>query len=210
MRRFPEPIQNVVSALGQLPGVGPKTALRYVYHLLKQPRQETERIARHLLSLAELIKICPRCFSFSQSIPCDICRDPNRVPGLLCVVEESRDIATFEDTGVFKGYYLVLGGTLNPIEGITPDVLHVRDLEDRLKAEPAIEEVILALSPTASGETTMLYLARRLSGGAGSGSAGQPLGRRVTRLARGLPIGASIEYADEVTLGDALRGRRSA
>ncbi|TAK03612.1 recombination protein RecR [Patescibacteria group bacterium] len=200
MRRFPEPIANAVAAFARLPGVGPKTALRFVYYLLKLPKGDLSMMAGAIVRLGERVKTCGACFSYGESEGCEICTDNRRDRSLLCVVEESRDIATMESTGAYRGLYLVLGGVLNPIEGITPDVLRIADLEQRLAANPDIVEVILALSPTIQGETTMLYLAKKLS----------PLGRRVTRLARGLPMGASLEYADEVTLGDALKGRRDA
>ncbi len=201
MRRFPEPIQNAAAALARLPGVGPKTALRYVFYLLKQPKADIDSVARALTTLGERTRTCARCFTYTAGTDaCEVCADPRRDDSLLCVVEESRDIATMEATGAYKGRYHVLGGCLNPIEGVTPDVLRVRELEERVAAGPEVREIILAFSPHVQGETTILYLARRLA----------PHGRTVTRLARGLPIGATIEYADEITLGDAFKGRRNA
>ncbi len=201
MRRFPEPIQNAAAALARLPGVGPKTALRYVFYLLKQPKADIESVARALIVLGERIQICTICFTYTAGTDaCDICADSKRDASLLCVVDEARDIATMESTDAYRGRYHVLGGTLNPIEGITPDILRVRELLERVKGDERIKEVILAFSPNMQGETTILYLSKRLA----------PFARTVTRLARGLPMGASIEYADEVTLGDALKGRRSA
>ncbi len=200
MRRFPEPIQNAAAALARLPGVGPKTALRYVFYLLKQPKADIESVARALVALGERIQTCSRCYTYTAGGGvCEICTDARRDASLLCVVEESRDIATMESTDAYKGLYHVLGGTLNPIEGVTPDALRVRELVERVRADETIREIILAFSPNVQGETTILYLAKQLA----------PFGRAVTRLARGLPIGASIEYADEVTLGDALKGRRT-
>jgi recombination protein RecR len=198
MRRFPEPITNLVAAFARLPGVGPKTALRYVFYLLQQPKADLEVMARALTQLGEKIHTCPRCFTYTQAQLCEICLDPKRDSKLLCVVEEARDISTIESTGGYAGLYHVLGGTLNPIEGITPDVIRFRELKQRLEAESGIEEIILALSPTTQGETTILFLQPQLS----------PLGRVITRLARGLPLGATLEFADEVTLGDALKGRK--
>jgi len=198
MRQFPEPIQNAVAALSRLPGVGPKTALRYVYYLLRQPKGSLESIARVILALGERIKVCDTCFMYTETDRCQICQDEKRDKSILCVIEESRDIATIEATDAYRGRYLVLGGTLNPIEGMTPDQLRIHPLLDRLRTDPQISEVILAFSPTVQGETTMLYLAKQIA----------PLDRRVTRLARGLPIGATLEHADEITLGDALKGRR--
>ncbi|MBI4437784.1 recombination protein RecR [Candidatus Uhrbacteria bacterium] len=198
MRRFPEPIANLVAAFARLPGVGPKTALRYVFYLLRQPKADLEVMARALMELGERIRSCPRCFTYTQAQICEICLDPKRDTRALCVVEEARDISTIEATGSYTGLYHVLGGSLNPIEGITPEVIRFRELRARLEAEPHIGEVILALSPTTQGETTILFLQKQLA----------PLGRTLTRLARGLPLGATLEFADEVTLGDAFKGRR--
>jgi recombination protein RecR len=200
VRKFPEPIQNLSAALLKLPGVGPKTALRYVFALLKLPKYELGELSRLLIELGERVRVCQECFSYTDSGVCLLCQDPKRDTSVLCVVETSRDIPTIESTGAYHGRYFVLGGTLNPIEGMTPDTLNVKALEDRLGRDLNIEEIILAFSPDVHGETTMMYLCKLL----------RPLNRRVTRLARGLPTGASLEFADEVTLGDALKGRREA
>lgn len=200
MRRFPEPIQNCVAAFSRLPGVGPKTALRFVYYLLKLPRHDLEVMARSITILSDAIKTCTICFTYSEKEMCEICMDTKRDLTAICVVEEPRDISTLEVTNVYHGRYHVLGGVLNPIDGMTPDVLRIKELIERVQSDLSITEVILALSPTIYGETTMMYLSKQLA----------PSGRRVTRLARGLPIGASLEYADEITLGDALKGRRDA
>jgi recombination protein RecR len=200
VRRFPEPIQNAVASFARLPGVGPKTALRFVYYLLKLPRHDLDVMARSIVTLAERIRTCGACFTYCEAQTCDICSDERRDPSAVCVVEEPRDISTIETTGAYRGRYHVLGGVLHPIDGITPDVLRMRELVERVRGDAAVREVILALSPTVQGEATMMYLSKQLA----------PLGRRVTRLARGLPIGASLEYADEITLGDALKGRREA
>jgi recombination protein RecR len=178
--------------------VGPKTALRYVFYLLQQPKFDLDVMARALTQLGERIKTCPRCFTYTERDLCEICQDPKRDTNLLCVVEEARDIATIEATSLFHGLFHVLGGTLNPIEGMTPDALRVAQLRARLETEPNIREVILALSPTTQGEATILFLQKTLA----------PLGRSLTRLARGLPLGATLEFADEVTLGDALKERK--
>ena len=199
MRKFPTPIHNVISALTRLPGVGPKTALRYTFALLRLRPEELERMARAFVSLSK-VQVCDTCFAYSEDARCSICTDEKRITHQICVVAESRDISTIEATDAYHGRYIVLGGRLNPIDGITPDILNVRQLMNRLETQPEIEEVILAFSPDVHGETTMMYLARRIKG----------LDRRATRLARGLPIGADIEYTDEVTLGDALLGRREA
>ncbi|OGL95278.1 recombination protein RecR [Candidatus Uhrbacteria bacterium RIFOXYB12_FULL_58_10] len=193
-------MQNAVASFARLPGVGPKTALRFVYYLLKIPRHDLEVMARSIITLADRIRTCENCFTYCETPVCDICRDNRRDTSMVCVVEEPRDIATIESTGAYRGQYHVLGGVLNPIDGMTPDVLRVRELTERVRNDESMREVILALSPTMQGESTMMYLTKQLSS----------LGRRVTRLARGLPIGASLEYADEITLGDAMKGRRDA
>ncbi|MBU0646213.1 recombination mediator RecR [Patescibacteria group bacterium] len=200
MRRFPEAIQNATAALSRLPGVGPKTALRYVFFLLKQPKADLQMMAKMITDLGDKVKVCNQCFAYTEYERCEICQDAKRDQNLLCVIEESRDIATIEATDIYPGLYHVLGGTLNPIEGMTPEVLKIQELVARLRANPQIKEIILAFSPDVHGETTMMYLAQQL--------AEFPL--KITRLARGLPTGASLEYADEVTLGDALKGRREA
>jgi recombination protein RecR len=196
MRRFPAPIHNAVAAMGKLPGVGPKTALRYVFALLRLPRHELEGLAKNLDSLKH-VTTCEHCFTFAETTVCEICADTQRDPKLLCVVSEARDIATIEATGIYKGRYFVLGGVLNPIDGYTPDKLNIRPLHTKLTEQPEISEIILAFSPDVHGETTILYLSKLL----------KQLGKKTTRLARGLPMGADIEYADEVTLASALSGR---
>ncbi len=196
MRKFPAPIHNAVAAIGKLPGVGPKTALRYVFALLRLPKGELEQVARSLESL-KFVTTCERCFTFAETSLCDICTDQKRNQNLLCVVSEARDIATIESTGIYNGVYFVLGGVLNPVDGFTPDKLNVKKLQDRLEVDKDISEVILAFSPDVHGETTILYLSKLL----------KQAGKKVTRLARGLPMGADIEYADEVTLASALSGR---
>ncbi len=198
MRKFPEPIENLVAAFARLPGVGPKTALRYVFYLLRSPQGDIESFSRALLDLAKNIKVCDTCFTYTTENRCHICSDTKRSSSSLCVVAEPRDIATIEATKQFDGFYHVIGGTLNPIEGVTPEVLNIKPLLDRLETNPEIKEVILAFSPDVQGETTILYLTKHI----------KPLGRKVTRLARGLPLGADLEFADEITLGDAISGRR--
>lgn len=196
MRKFPAPIQNAIAALGKLPGVGPKTALRYAFALLRLQRGELDLVAKSIESLKH-VTTCDRCFTYAESNLCEICREPKRDQRLLCIVAEARDIATLEATGIYSGLYFVLGGVLNPVDGYTPDRLNVKPLQDRLHTNQDIKEIILAFSPDVHGETTILYLSRML----------KTLGKRVTRLARGLPMGADIEYADEVTLASALAGR---
>jgi len=198
MRKFPEPIQNLASAFTRLPGVGPKTALRYVFALLQLSKEELLQTSNLIKELGEKVRLCPSCFSYTQGELCDICQDLRRDASLLCVVETSRDISTLEATGAYHGKYFVLGGVLNPIEGLTPEVLRVQPLFQKLRKNEKIEEIILAFSPDVHGETTMMYLTKQLIN----------FDKRITRLARGLPAGASLEFADEITLGDALKGRK--
>lgn len=200
MRKFPEPIQNCVAAFSRLPGVGPKTALRYVFYLLKQQDHDIKTMARTIHELAENIQICDVCNTYTEFETCEICEDPERNDALLCIVEDARDIATVEATDEYDGRYHVLGGTLNPIDGMTPDRLNVRQLMHRVKDNDALKEVILAISPTSEGDSTMMYLTKQLV----------PLDVKVTRLAQGLAMGSTIEYADEVTLGNALKDRKRA
>lgn len=197
MRVFPAPISRVVSALAKLPGVGPKTALRYTYALLRLSDHERRMMAQAIDDLNHL-NTCSQCYTYTEQETCEICLDEKRTKHQLCIVAESRDISTIEATNTYHGKYFVLGGQLNPIEGATPETLRVKLLVDKLETHPDIQEVLLAFSPDVHGETTIMYLARRI----------KQLDRTVTRLARGLPIGADIEYADEVTLGDAVLGRR--
>lgn len=196
MRHFPTPIHNAIAALGRLPGVGPKTALRYAFALLRLSAYERDGIASAIAGLKN-VTTCRICHAHAERDVCDICCDSHRDGAILCVVAESRDIATIEATQVYRGKYFVLGGVVNPIDGHTPDTLNVASLITRLVDEPHVAEIILAFSPDVHGETTILYLSKQIHN----------LNRRVTRLARGLPMGADIEYADEVTLGSALTGR---
>lgn len=199
MRKFPAPIHNAVAALGRLPGVGPKTALRYAFALVHFSKNDLTMMGKAIADLAH-INTCRICFTFAEQDVCDICADQTRDLTKLCIVAEARDISTIEATSVYRGKYFVLGGTLNPIDGRTPDMLNVQKLVDRLKSDVGIAECIFAFSPDVHGETTIMYLARQL----------KPLDRKMTRLARGLPMGADIEYADEVTLASAMTGRSEA
>lgn len=196
MRKFPTPIHNAVAALGRLPGVGPKTALRYAFALLRLSKYDLDSIASAIAGLKNVMT-CDMCHAHAERSVCDICSDASRDDNVLCVIAESRDIATIEATQTYRGKYFVLGGVLNPIEGQTPETLNVAALMTRIQFAPQIAEVILAFSPDVHGETTILFLTKHL----------HALGRRTTRLARGLPMGADIEYADEVTLASAMTGR---
>ncbi len=194
---LPDPIRALAALFKELPGVGPKTALRFVFSLLKKSPADAERLARGLLALHSHVKTCTACGAYAVNSPCTICKDPKRDQNILCLIAESRDIAVIEATGEFNGRYHILGGLLSPIEGATPDTLRLNELFTRL-ASGGITEIIFALSNDLKGESTSLFLVKRL--------ANYPV--KITRLARGLPMGADLEYADEVTLADALRGRR--
>ena len=190
-------MQAMIDALSRLPGVGPKSAQRIAFHLLKTDRDEVSRLTKAISEARESVRFCERCFNFSESAACHICADERRDNTMLCVVEESRDVVALEKTGLFRGRYHVLLGAINPLEGVGPEHLKVRELLLRLGAE-SINEVILCLNPNTEGDVTTMYLARLL----------KPLGVKVTQLAMGLPVGGDLEYADEVTLGRALTGRR--
>jgi len=192
-------VQDLIDELGRLPGVGPKSAQRIAFHLLQADPADVERLARVLVEVKQRVKFCSICFNVSEEETCRICRDPRRDPTVLCVVEEYKDVVAIERTREFKGRYHVLGGAISPIDGIGPDQLRIRELMGRL-TDTQIVEIILATDPNLEGEATATYLTRQLS----------PFGLRVTRLASGLPVGGDLEYADEVTLGRAFVGRRSA
>jgi recombination protein RecR len=194
---YPEPVSRLIEALQRLPGIGPKTAQRLSFFLLKRPAEEVRELAESLMAVKDRIVSCQTCFNVTDEDPCRICRDPGRESGLLCVVEEPNDLMAMERTGEFKGRYHVLLGALSPLEGIGPEDLKIRELLARLDAG-GHTEVILATNPNVEGEATALYLAKLL----------RPLGVRVTRIARGLPVGGDLEYADQVTLSKALEGRR--
>jgi recombination protein RecR len=194
---YPEPVARLIDALQRLPGIGPKTAQRLTFFLLKRPLEEVRELSSALTAVKERIVYCTTCFNVTDQDPCRICADPTRDPKLLCVVEEPNDLLAMERTGEYRGHYHVLLGALSPLEGIGPDDLKVRELLMRLEAYSATE-VILATNPNFEGEATALYLAKLL----------RPLTVRVTRIARGLPVGGDLEYADQVTLSKALEGRR--
>jgi recombination protein RecR len=191
------PVQDLIDELGRLPGVGPKSAQRIAFHLLKLPKQDALRLARAVTEVKERVALCARCFNVAEGEECAVCADPRRETGVLCVVEEPRDIVAVEKTHEYRGRYHVLQGAISPIEGIGPDQLKVRELLARLEPEQ-VAEVILCTNPNIEGEATAMYLARLL----------RPLGVKVTRIASGLPVGGDLEYADELTLGRALEGRR--
>ena len=191
------PVQDLIDELGRLPGVGPKSAQRIAFHLLKVSREDAMRLSRAIGEMKDKVTFCRRCFNIAESELCSICNDDRRDATLLCVVEEPRDIVSVERTGEYSGRYHVLQGAISPIEGVGPDQLRVKELLVRLDDE-SITEVILCTNPNIEGEATALYLGRLL----------KPLGLKVTRIASGLPVGGDLEYADELTLGRALEGRR--
>ena len=192
-------VQDLIDELGRLPGVGPKGAQRIAFHLLQAEPADVRRLAEVLLEVKQRVRFCTICFNVSEDEQCRICRDPRRDQTVLCVVEEYKDVVAIERTKEFRGRYHVLGGAISPIDGIGPEQLHIRELLTRL-ADGAVAEVILATDPNLEGEATATYLTRML----------KPLELRITRLASGLPVGGDLEYADEVTLGRAFAGRRSA
>jgi recombination protein RecR len=194
---YPEPVARLIEALQRLPGIGPKTAQRLTFFLLKRPADEVRELSQSLVAVKDRIVYCQTCFNVTEQDPCRICADPARDARLLCVVEEPNDLLAMERTGEYRGRYHVLLGALSPLDGIGPDDLKVRELLGRIE-NGAVGEVILATNPNVEGEATALYLARLL----------RPLGVRVTRIARGLPVGGDLEYADQVTLAKALEGRR--
>jgi recombination protein RecR len=194
---FEGPIQDLIDELSRLPGIGPKSAQRLAFHLVKAPAADARRLAEAIVGAKEKVRFCRECYSVSEGELCRICRDPSRDPTVICVVEESKDQGAIEKAGVIRGRYHVLGGAISPLEGIGPDDLRVQELLDRVGRNGAAE-VILATNPNLEGNATAMYVAALL----------KPLGIRVTRLASGLPVGGDLEYADEVTLGQALEGRR--
>jgi recombination protein RecR len=196
---LPEPIQNLINAFSRLPGIGPKTASRLTFHLLRAPEDLSSDLANALADLKGSITYCQTCFNITTTgrIECEVCSDPARQPGLICVVEEPLDVLALERTEGFSGRYHVLHGALSPIEGIGPEDIKMRELIARISTDE-VQEIILATNPSREGDYTAAYLRQQL----------QPLGVRVTRLAHGLPVGGDLEYADQVTLLRALAGRQ--
>ncbi len=191
-------IQDLIDELGKLPGVGPKSAQRIAFFILSADSVDVERLATALRKVKELVRFCATCFNVAESEQCRICRDPRRAGDVLCVVEEPKDVVAIEKTGEFRGRYHVLGGAINPLEGVGPDNLRIRELMARLSAG-TVKELIIATDPNTEGEATATYLALMV----------KPMGIAVTRLASGLPVGGDLEYADEITLGRAFEGRRA-
>jgi recombination protein RecR len=195
---YTPPVQSLIDELGRLPGIGPKSAQRIAFHLLKVPTEDATRLAHAITEAKARVRFCERCFNIADDVLCPICNDDGRDSSVVCVVEESRDIVAIERTGEFRGRYHVLLGAMSPLEGIGPEQLKIRELITRIDPE-GIQEIILCTNPNTEGEVTAMYLARLL----------KPIGLTVSRIASGLPVGGDLEYADELTLGRALEGRRA-
>ena len=193
---FTPPVDRLITELGKLPGIGPKSAQRLALHLIKVPAQEAEGLARAIVEARERVRFCRRCFNLSEEELCRFCTDERRDRTMICVVEEAKDIVPLERTAEFRGLYHVLGGAISPIDGVGPEQLRIRELLVRVREE-GVREIILATNPTVEGEATMLYIA----------NLAREEGVSASRLASGLPVGGDLEYADEITLGRALRGR---
>ena len=191
------PIQELIDELGRLPGIGPKSAQRIAFHLLQTDKADVEKLAQALVTVAEKVRFCDVCFNIAEETTCRVCRDSRRDRSVICVVEESKDVAAIERTREFRGLYHVLGGAISPIDHVGPGDLHIAELLRRLQ-DSTVTEVILATDPNLEGEATATFIARMLA----------PTGITVSRLASGLPVGGDLEYADEVTLGRAFSGRR--
>jgi recombination protein RecR len=194
---YSKPLAQLIEELQKLPGIGPKSAQRLAYYLLKQPAGEVQKLAKALVDAKEQIKFCSVCSNLSAMDPCELCANPARDPGVVCVVSEPKDLVAVERTKEYRGGYHVLQGLISPMDGIGPEQLKIKELVARLQTD-VVKEVILAIPPSIEGEATSLYLSRLI----------KPLGVRVTRIAFGLPVGGDLEYADELTLVKALEGRR--
>ena len=195
---YTAPVQSLIAELGRLPGIAPKSAQRIAFHLLKVPVDDATRLAFAITDAKARVRFCERCFNVADDVLCPICNDDMRDSSMLCLVEESLDIVAIERTGEFRGRYHVLLGAMSPLEGIGPEQLKIRELVARIDPE-GVQEIILCTNPNTEGEVTAMYLARLL----------KPIGLTVTRIASGLPVGGDLEYADELTLGRALEGRRN-
>lgn len=194
---LPKPVEKLINEFARLPGIGPKTASRLTFYLLRAGDEQAAELAAALEALKSTTQICSICFNITEDDPCPVCSDPNRNQGTLCVVEEPLDVVAIERSRAFDGRYHVLHGVISPVEGVGPDDLKIAELVRRMESEE-FEEIIIATNATLEGDSTALYLQRRLS----------PYGVRLTRLARGLPVGGDLEYTDEITLGRALDGRQ--
>lgn len=198
MAAVPEAVTRLIEEFSRLPGIGPKTASRLTYYLLRAPNEQVASLGEAIAQLKARIRYCSRCFNITENDPCPVCSDPKRDGGLICVVEEPLDLLAIERAGGYNGLYHVLHGAISPVDGIGPEDLRIRELVERLRREPVVE-VILATNPSLEGEATAMYIQRQLL----------PFNVRVTRLARGLPVGGDLEYADAITLARALEGRQT-
>ncbi|NCO65107.1 MAG: recombination protein RecR [Candidatus Aquicultor secundus] len=198
MSYYAGPVASLIEELSKLPGVGPKTAQRLAFYILKASPDDAKKLARAIDEVKDKIRFCDECFNVTDAVICELCKDPGRDQAVICVVEEPRDIVALEKTGEFKGLYHVLQGAISPIDGIGPDDIRVKELLKRLGEKKDVREIVVATNPNIEGEATAMYLARLI----------KPLGIKVTRIASGLPVGGDLEYADEITLGRALEGRR--
>ncbi len=196
MGHYPGALENLIRELGKLPTIGRKTAERLALYLLGQGREPAERLSRAIVEVAQKVRQCKICYNYTEEEICSICADPSRDRSTICVVSHPQELLKLEKTREYRGLYQVLGGLISPVDGVEPEDLHIAELLERLKAGE-VEEVILALNPKVEGEATAMYLARQI----------RPLGIRVTRIAHGVPIGRDLEFADELTLSQALRGR---
>lgn len=196
-RYLPRAVARLVEELIGLPGIGPKSASRLAYYLLRTPEEQARALAEAILEMKQRIHYCSRCFNLTETDPCPVCADEGRDRSRICVVEEPLDVIALERTGRYRGLYHVLHGAISPVEGVGPDDIHIHELLTRVRLQP-VEEIILATNPNLEGDATAMYLAQQLI----------PMGVRVTRLAHGLPMGGDLEYADEITLSRALEGRR--
>ena len=193
---IPRPVQVLIDELSRLPGIGPKTASRLTYFLLRQPPEQSKSLAEALVEMKEHTRFCSICFNMTENDPCPVCIDETRETSVICVLEEPLDVIAIEKTRVFKGRYHVLHGAISPVDDVGPDDLRIKELLNRLR-DNKVREVIVATNPSYEGEATAMYLQKQIA----------PLGLKVTRLARGLPVGGDLEYADETTLARALEGR---
>jgi len=192
-------IEQLTGELGRLPGIGPKTALRLVHHLMKGSKDDSRRLARAITELAERIRPCSQCGNFSEHELCEVCSNPRRDVAILCVVEEAYEVGAIERTGRYNGLFHVLGGRLSPLDGVGPEELNIPVLQERIRAaDGTMREVIIATNSSVEGEATAVYLEQMI----------RPMGPRVTRLARGIPVGSDLEYVDGTTIAEALAGRR--
>lgn len=194
---YAKPLARLVAEFEKLPGIGPKSAQRLAFHILRIPEEEARALADAVVSAKESIGQCSVCFNFTDQARCDVCSDPRRDRSLLCVVSEPRDVVAMEKTNEFRGLYHVLGGVISPMDGVGPEALRIRELEERIRQD-GIKEVILATNPTIEGDTTAMYVASAL----------RSLGVKVTRIAHGMPVGGDMDYADQATLIQALQWRR--